>query len=84
MPGTTFEVVSDPLHHHGGLHLIYLKEITDDDDEQQGAIGSTTASASAAISVAKQFSNMSLGKEKNFEITVWDISKIIGITFIDI
>ncbi len=21
MPGTTFEVVADPLHHHGGLHI---------------------------------------------------------------
>ncbi|CAF3135589.1 unnamed protein product [Rotaria sp. Silwood2] len=65
MPGTTFEVVSDPLHHHGGLHFIHLKEIIDDDDEQQGVVGSTTASTSATISIAKQFSNMNLGKKKN-------------------
>ncbi|CAF1540998.1 unnamed protein product, partial [Adineta steineri] len=27
MPGTTFEVLSDPLNHHGGLNTIHLKEI---------------------------------------------------------
>ncbi|CAF1155524.1 unnamed protein product [Adineta steineri] len=33
MPGTMFEVVSDPLSHHGGLNIIHLKEISDDDDD---------------------------------------------------
>ncbi|CAF4803880.1 unnamed protein product, partial [Rotaria magnacalcarata] len=28
MPGTMFEVMSNPLHHPGGLHVIHLKEIT--------------------------------------------------------
>ncbi|CAF3708481.1 unnamed protein product [Adineta steineri] len=32
MPGTIFEVVSDPLNHHGGLNIIHLKEISDDDE----------------------------------------------------
>jgi hypothetical protein len=32
MPGTTFEVVSNPLYHPGGLHVVHLKEITDDHD----------------------------------------------------
>jgi hypothetical protein len=32
MPGTTFKVVSKPLYHHGGLHVVHLKEITDDHD----------------------------------------------------
>ncbi|CAF4034019.1 unnamed protein product, partial [Adineta steineri] len=32
MPGTMFEVVSDPLNHHGGLNIIHLKEISDDDE----------------------------------------------------
>jgi hypothetical protein len=64
MPGTTFEVVSNPLHHHGGLHFIHLKEITgdDDDDEKQGATG--LATATAASSVAQKLSKISLGKKK--------------------
>ncbi len=33
MPGTMFEVVADPLHHKGGLHIIHLREINDDDDD---------------------------------------------------
>ncbi|CAF0986732.1 unnamed protein product [Didymodactylos carnosus] len=41
MPGTTLKVVSDPLHHHGGLHIVHLKEIGNDNDN------STTATASA-------------------------------------
>ncbi|CAF1411028.1 unnamed protein product [Adineta steineri] len=32
MPGTIFEVVSDPLNHLGGLNIIHLKEISDDDE----------------------------------------------------
>ncbi|CAF0858599.1 unnamed protein product [Didymodactylos carnosus] len=32
MPGTTLKVVSDPLDHHGGLHIVHLKEIGDDND----------------------------------------------------
>ncbi|CAF1542572.1 unnamed protein product, partial [Adineta steineri] len=32
MPGTIFEVVSNPLNHPGGLNIIHLKEITDDDE----------------------------------------------------
>ncbi|CAF0779239.1 unnamed protein product [Adineta steineri] len=35
MPGTVFEVVSNPLSHHGGLNIIHLKEISDDDDEEE-------------------------------------------------
>jgi hypothetical protein len=71
MPGTTFEVVSDPLHHHGGLNIIHLKEIAGDDDddddddgEQKGAIGSAAPSASSATSVTKKFGKISLGKKK--------------------
>ncbi|CAF4279296.1 unnamed protein product, partial [Adineta steineri] len=30
MPGTIFEVVADPLNHHGGLNVIHLKEISND------------------------------------------------------
>ncbi|CAF4011741.1 unnamed protein product [Adineta steineri] len=56
MPGTVFEVVAHPLHHHGVLHIIHLKEIADDDDnnssddEKQGAYGSTTAFVPQKIS----------------------------------
>ena len=68
MPGTTFEVVSDPLHHHGGVHIIHLKEIDDDDDgdddKQTGSSGSAALSASAAASVTQKFNEISLGKEK--------------------
>ncbi|CAF1504316.1 unnamed protein product [Adineta steineri] len=35
MPGTVFEVVSNPLSHHGGLNIIHLKEISDDDEEEE-------------------------------------------------
>ncbi|CAF0981377.1 unnamed protein product [Adineta steineri] len=35
MPGTVFEVVSNPLSHHGGLNIIHLKEINDDDEEEE-------------------------------------------------
>ena len=67
MPGTTFEVVADPLHHHGGLHFIHLKEISDDDDddEQKGSTRSASPSASAAASVSQKLSKISLGKEKD-------------------
>jgi len=68
MPGTTFEVVADPLHHHGGLNIIHLKEIAEDDDDddgqQKGAIGSAAPSASAAASVTQELSKISLGKKK--------------------
>ncbi len=71
MPGTTFEVVADPLHHHGGLHFVHLKEITDDDDDaKQGASASTTASASGAISVALKMSKISLGKKTILKLTI--------------
>ncbi|CAF0807339.1 unnamed protein product [Adineta steineri] len=33
MPGTIFEIVSNPLSHHGGLNIIHLKEIYDDDGD---------------------------------------------------
>jgi hypothetical protein len=76
MPGTMFEVVANPLHHHGGLHVIHLKEITDDDDDgKQGAIGPAAASASATMSVAQKVSKMSLGKETNLELTVPNMGK---------
>jgi hypothetical protein len=67
MPGTMLKVVSDPLDHHGGLHIIHLKEIAedgDDDDEKKGSIGSAAPSASAAASVTKKFGKISLGKKK--------------------
>ncbi|CAF1099199.1 unnamed protein product [Adineta steineri] len=32
IPGTTFEVASNPLNHHGGLNIIRVKEIRDDDE----------------------------------------------------
>ncbi|CAF3782729.1 unnamed protein product [Adineta steineri] len=35
MPGTIFEVVANPLNHHGGLNIIHLKEISDDDDNDE-------------------------------------------------
>ncbi|CAF4049311.1 unnamed protein product, partial [Rotaria sordida] len=65
MPGTTFKVVANPLHHHGGLHIVHLKEIPDDDDdddddEQQGARGLATSSASVTTSMAHKFGNISL------------------------
>ncbi|CAF1311067.1 unnamed protein product [Adineta steineri] len=37
MPGTIFEVVSDPLNHHDGLNIIHLKEINDDDNEEESS-----------------------------------------------
>ncbi|CAF3385253.1 unnamed protein product [Rotaria socialis] len=68
MPGTVFEVAADPLHHHGGLHLIHLKEIFDDDDnddddiddEPKGTTGTTNSRASAVASVSQKMSNISL------------------------
>ncbi|CAF1530859.1 unnamed protein product [Rotaria sp. Silwood1] len=71
MPGTTFEVVSDPLHHHGGLHVVHLKEINDDDDddEQQEAMGFATATASTNISVTQKISKMSLESPKPSQAT---------------
>ncbi|CAF1425090.1 unnamed protein product [Rotaria sordida] len=67
MPGTTFEVVANPLHHHGGLHIIHLKEISDDDDDddEQESTGLSTASASATASVAQEFSSMNLNASKS-------------------
>ncbi|CAF2879300.1 unnamed protein product [Rotaria sp. Silwood2] len=70
MPGTMFKVVSDPLHHHGGLHIIHLKEITDDDDEEEEAIGLPTADAATATSRAQQSENRSLGKKKKIKLVV--------------
>lgn len=35
MPGTKFTVVADPLHHHGGLHIVHLEEIPDEDDDDK-------------------------------------------------
>ncbi|CAF4125270.1 unnamed protein product [Adineta steineri] len=35
MPGTVFEVVSNPLNHHGGLNIIHLKEISDEEEEEE-------------------------------------------------
>ncbi|CAF4398425.1 unnamed protein product, partial [Adineta steineri] len=32
MPGTIFEVVSNPLSHPGGPNIIHLKEINDDEE----------------------------------------------------
>ena len=61
MPGTMFEVVADPLHHHGGLHIIHLKEIGDDDDDAEP---STTATAPVITAVTAKVEKMSLGKEK--------------------
>jgi hypothetical protein len=69
MPGTTFEVVADPLHHHGGLHIIHLKEIADDDDDD----AKKGASASASMSVAEKMSTMNLGKETILKLTVANI-----------
>ncbi|CAF1381061.1 unnamed protein product [Rotaria sordida] len=60
MPGTTLEVVANPLHHHGGLHIIHLKEISEDDDDEQESSGLSAASASATASVAQKFSSMNL------------------------
>ncbi|CAF1473607.1 unnamed protein product [Adineta steineri] len=40
MPGTMFEVVSNPLNHKGGLNIIHLKEINDDDDDHEELSGS--------------------------------------------
>ena len=81
MPGTTFEIVSDPLHHHGGLHIIHLKEIAeedDDDDEQDKYIGSTASNASATTSVSQKFSKVSLGKEKYLKLIILAIDEIIN------
>ncbi|CAF2741396.1 unnamed protein product [Rotaria sp. Silwood2] len=67
MPGIMFKVVSDPLHHHGGLHIIHLKEITDDgdgdDDKEEGAIKSVTSCAATATSETKKSNHTSLGKK---------------------
>ncbi|CAF1142427.1 unnamed protein product, partial [Didymodactylos carnosus] len=41
MPGATLKVVSDPLLHHGSVHIVHLKEIGNDNDKF------TTATASA-------------------------------------
>ncbi|CAF4458792.1 unnamed protein product, partial [Adineta steineri] len=44
MPGTMFEVVSNPLNHKGGLNIIHLKEINDDDDDHEELSGSANPS----------------------------------------
>ena len=90
MPGTTFQVVADPLHHHGGLHFIHLKEITEDDDddddndndddndyeEKKGTSKSISTSASSATaSVTHKISKISLGKKRNLELTISIIMK---------
>ncbi|CAF1411681.1 unnamed protein product [Rotaria sp. Silwood1] len=78
MPGTIFEVVSNPLHHHGGLHIIHLKELSDDDDDdEQESTASSTASASATASVAQKFSSMNLSKKKNLTKGISHMSKEI-------
>ena len=68
MPGTMFEVAANPLHHHGGLHIIHLRELADDDDdaedEKQAAVPSKTATASAAKAVTAKIEKMSIGKDK--------------------
>jgi hypothetical protein len=74
MPGTMFEVVANPLHHHGGLHIIHLREISDDDDdgdddnaddERQESVASTAASATKAVT--QKIDKMSLGKQTNLD-----------------
>ncbi|CAF2674566.1 unnamed protein product [Rotaria sp. Silwood2] len=77
MPGTMFEVVSDPLHHHGGLHIIHLKEILDDHGEQQSATRSTTADAATTTSVVQKFDNISLSKKTNLKLGISAMSKAI-------
>ena len=70
MPGTTFEVVDDPLHHHGGLHIVHLKEINEDDDDEvddelRKSIGLATPqpmAAAAAASVSQKFEKLIIGK----------------------
>jgi hypothetical protein len=82
MPGTTFEVVADPLHHHGGLHIIHLKEINDDDDDdenddgKQGASGSTTIhSTPVPMPVIQKIKKMNLGKKMNIRLVISNIIK---------
>ncbi|UJR11562.1 hypothetical protein I4U23_015742 [Adineta vaga] len=60
MPGTKFEVVADPLHHHGGLHIVHLREIDEIENnlEQKEFIESADPQPLAAASVAKQLNKL--------------------------
>jgi hypothetical protein len=61
MPGTTFEVVGEPLQRPGGLNIIHLREISDDDeDERSGAVGSSAPPPTKAVT--QKPGEMSLGK----------------------
>lgn len=65
MPGTIFEVVADPLHHHGGLHIVNLKEVVDDDSDEGVTpvqVKAKAASPPTAASVAHKISKISFGK----------------------
>ena len=76
MPGSTFKVVADPLHHKGGLHIVHMKEVAGDDDDddddnaQHASTGSATASATVYKPVIKQIGDMKLGKKRNWEVTI--------------
>ena len=75
MPGTTFKVVADPLHHHGGLHFIHLKEISDDDNEDDDdADPNPQASVASTASVAQKISTISLCKKTISKLIVLQIS----------
>ena len=66
MPGTTFEVVADPLNHRGGLNIIHLKELADDDDEEKPTPpASASPSASATTSITAKVDKMTLGKKRS-------------------
>ncbi|CAF2098780.1 unnamed protein product [Rotaria magnacalcarata] len=72
MPGTMFEVMSNPLHHPGGLHVIHLKEITD--DEEHEATKPATAVASAPISDIDSITDVC---QTNVDNTHYEISCLI-------
>ena len=63
MPGTTLRVVGDPLHHHGGLHVVHLREITDDDDVDGDAEDETQEAVKPTMDLGKYMNfNGSLSK----------------------
>ncbi|CAF4249754.1 unnamed protein product, partial [Adineta steineri] len=52
MPGTIFEVVADPLNHHGGLNVIHLKEISNDVEPPRAPNPNSSQSNHSTISIA--------------------------------
>ncbi|CAF1532603.1 unnamed protein product [Didymodactylos carnosus] len=67
MPGTHMRVVSKPLYHHGGLHIVHLEEVGDDDDHEGKEAAKKLSSmkeegASKASATTKKFVESGVGR----------------------